>query len=406
MLYKISLNSLFLFFCFCFSTISIAANDKIFLDFYNMNVKDALHILAKFNKQDILISQHVSGIVSLRLNKMSHQEAFDLILTSHHLSKQRIGTVWFIAPRSELIDHQQEVLKRQAAWEEVMPLKTRIWKIHYAKAEDIVRLLQESNNSLLSKRGQIRGDNRTNIIYVKDTERQLQEAEFLIKKLDVFAQQVLIEVRLVSIDHDYERALGVHFALNMADSGKMSNNSMPYSLAVLKLANNSELDVQLAALEREGHAELISSPRLFAANQQLASIEAGEEIPYQEVSDGGGTAVAFKKAVLSLKVTPQIMPEGQVLLQLQINQDRASSRMVLGVPAISTRQIVTSILAKNGQTVVLGGIYESNYERGEQRMPFLGKIPLIGWFFKQQSRAYNKRELLVFVTPKIIPQAG
>jgi type IV pilus assembly protein PilQ len=173
-------------------------------------------------------------------------------------------------------------------------------------------------------------------------------------------------------------------------------------LSVLKLANGSFLDMQLAALENEGHGELISSPSLFTANQQTASIESGEEIPYQEVSKSGATGIVFKKAVLSLKVTPQIMPGNHVLLQLQVNQDKPNNRMVLGVPAISTRQISTHILVKSGQTVVLGGIYETNKEKGQQRIPFLGKIPIIGWLFGQRNVSENKRELLIFVTPKII----
>jgi type IV pilus assembly protein PilQ len=160
--------------------------------------------------------------------------------------------------------------------------------------------------------------------------------------------------------------------------------------------------VQLSALENEGHGELISSPSLFTANQQTASIESGEEIPYQEVSKSGATSVAFKKAVLSLKVTPQVMPDHQVMLELQVNQDKPSNRMVLGVPAISTRQMSTHILIKNGQTIVLGGIYESDKEAGQRRIPFLGKIPLVGLLFRHQNSVLRKRELLIFVTPKII----
>ena len=160
--------------------------------------------------------------------------------------------------------------------------------------------------------------------------------------------------------------------------------------------------MELSALENEGHGELISSPSLFTANQQTAFIESGEEIPYQEISRSGATGVAFKKAVLSLRVTPQVMPGNQVLLQLQINQDKPSNRVVLGVPAIATRQISTHILIKSGQTIVLGGIYEENKENQQQGIPFLCKIPLVGWLFKQQNVTHSKRELLIFVTPKVM----
>ena len=173
-------------------------------------------------------------------------------------------------------------------------------------------------------------------------------------------------------------------------------------VSLIKLANGKSLAVELAALEKSGHGELISSPSLLTLNQQTASIESGEEIPYQETSGSGATSVTFKKAVLSLKVTPQVMPGNQVMLQLQVNQDKPNKRMVLGVPSISTRQMNTNILVKNGETVVLGGIYESNHEREEQEIPFLGKIPLVGWLFQQQNILNNKRELLIFVTPRVI----
>ncbi|HSW71329.1 MAG TPA: type IV pilus secretin PilQ, partial [Gammaproteobacteria bacterium] len=168
------------------------------------------------------------------------------------------------------------------------------------------------------------------------------------------------------------------------------------------LADNSLLDVKLAALENAGHGELISSPSLFTANQQLASIEAGEEIPYQEASSSGATTVVFKKAVLSLKVRPQLLPGKKILLQLHINQDRPNTRLVLGVPTISTRQLLTNVLIPNGQTVVLGGIYEINKEKSKETFPFLAKLPLVGSFFQLNKQRHNKRELLIFVTPRVI----
>jgi type IV pilus assembly protein PilQ len=223
-------------------------------------------------------------------------------------------------------------------------------------------------------------------------------------------QQILIEARLASVDDDYERELGVHFDLNQggAEANVGLQTKLPkeqaksYSLAIAKLADGSLLDVKLTALENAGHAELISSPSLFTANQQTASIEAGEEIPYQQMSDSGGTAVVFKKAVVGLSVTPQILPGNKVLLQLKINQDRPSNKMVLGMPTISTHQMTTSVLVKNGQTIVLGGIYEANKEKGEQGVPLINRVPLLAWLFKQQNIKENKRELLIFVTPKIM----
>lgn len=320
-----------------------------------------------------------------------------------------MGNTWLILPHAELLRRQQDELKLQMSYEEMAILSTRIWQIHYAKADDIARLIQDSTTSLLSKRGHVRVDARTNSVCVQDTAEHLQEIAALIKRLDIPVQQVLIETKLASVDYDTERELGLNFSVQypsdpVSPVQQLTRAPKRYSLAVAKLADGSILDAQLSALENEGRGELISSPSLFTANQQTAQIESGEEIPYQEVSESGGTAVAFKKAVLRLKVTPQIMPGNRVLLQLQINQDKPSNRIVMGVPAINTRQIMTNVLVGNAETIVLGGIYESNHEQAEQRIPFLGKIPLVGWLFKQQNVTHSKRELLIFVTPKIIPQ--
>jgi len=289
-----------------------------------------------------------------------------------------------------------EELKTQEVVLQTELLVTRLWQMHYAKAEDMAHLLQDDHHSLLSSRGHVHADTRTNILCIQDISAHIKELDRIIKKLDIPVQQVLIEARLVSMDSDFERQLGINFMLH--DAVEPTH----YSLAIAKLANQDLLDVRLAALENEGHGELLSSPSLFTANQQTAFIESGEEIPYQEVSKSGATSVAFKKAVLSLKVTPQIMPGNRVLLQLQVNQDKPTTHLILGVPTITTRQINTSVMVKSGQVIVLGGIYELNKEQNQQRIPFLGKIPLVGWLFTQQNNIENKRELLIFVIPKVL----
>jgi len=349
--------------------------------------------------------------VSLQLQNALPQDVFHLILTSQGLTTLQTGNILYVAPQAEIVSRKAEDAKLQESMDDLANITTKVWQIQYAKAEDVSHVLQDNSTSLLSKRGHVRVDARTNTLCVQDIAKNLAAVARLIQKLDVPVQQVLIEARLASVDSDFERELGVGFTTQLATSaatplpigvGGALQSGARFSLAVAKLADGSLLDVLLAAMENEGKGELISSPSLFTANQQTASIESGEEIPYQEISLSGGTGVAFKKAVLSLKVTPQILPGNKVLLQLQVNQDRPSNRIVLGVPAISTRQITTSILVKNGQTLVLGGIYELNKEHNEQRIPFLGKIPLVGLLFQQQNAKENKRELLIFVTPKII----
>jgi type IV pilus assembly protein PilQ len=393
----------------CNAVSAFNENKKISLDLQNAPIQEAIHILAKWCDMDVVISSQIEGVVTLHLKNSSAIEAFDHVLSSHDLIKWKTNHSWFVGTQEEFLQRKQEDLKLQNTLAESSILVTRVWQIHYAKAEDLARILQDNTNTLLSARGHVRVDARTNMLCVQDVENHMLEIDRLLRRLDVPVQQVLIKARLASVDSDFERELGVDFnVLSPTGNAGVSSDSpafssaKQYALTVAQLADGSMLDVQLSALENEGHGELISSPSLFTANQQTASIESGEEIPYQEVSKSGATSVAFKKAVLSLKVTPQVMPDHQVMLELQVNQDKPSNRMVLGVPAISTRQMSTHILIKNGQTIVLGGIYESDKEAGQRRIPFLGKIPLVGLLFRHQNSVLRKRELLIFVTPKII----
>jgi type IV pilus assembly protein PilQ len=384
-------------------------SQKLSLDLRQVNLPAALRIIAKFMHLNLVLSPAITGVVSLHWRDVDANDAFHLLLTSQGLSQWSQGDLWFVAPYRELMRRKEEELKLQEVLIASAPLMARTWQIRYAKAEEIAQLLQNNHDSLLSKRGDLRVDPRTNSLYVKDIGKSLALVANFIQQFDRPVQQVLIEARLASVDSDFERELGLTFSVQNPDLSREKHSApaapilVPrFSLAVATLVNGSQLDVALSALEDAGRGELISSPSLFTANQQTASIESGEDIPYQETSANGATSVAFKKAVLSLKVTPQIMPNNKVMLQLKVNQDRPSSRIVLGVPAISTRQIETNVMVENGQTLVLGGIYEVNKENGEQRIPFLSKIPIIGLLFQLQRTKENKRELLIFVTPKII----
>lgn len=372
---------------------------KISLDLKNVSIQDALHSLAKIIGMNLVLSQEVHGSVSLYLQDSSPQDALEFLLASNDLIKLHEGKTWFVTSRAQLLSRKQEEQKLRIASEEAATMVTRVWQIHYAKASELAHLLQENTHSLLSPRGHVRVDLRTNMLCVQDIGIRMSEIDRLIKRLDIPVRQVLIEARLASVDSQFEKQLGVDFSIYNTEIPAANGH---YSVMLAKLADGSALDVRLTALENAGHAELISNPSLFTANQQTASIEAGEEIPYQEVSKSGATSVAFKKAVLSLMVTPQIMPDNRVLLQLKINQDKPSSHLVLGVPTINTRQMSTNILLKNAQTVVLGGIYETDKENGQQGVPFLGTMPLVGFLFSQKNTVERKRELLIFVTPKII----
>lgn len=384
----------------CFFSQSYGSNQPISLDLQNTNLSDVIRLLAKSLHMNVIVSPAVKGAITLNIQNASPVYLLDMLLATHGLVKSKQGNIWLIAPHAEWIKRKQDEIKWQEVSEASVFLATRMWQIQYAKVEDIATVLQDERGSFLSKRGRVRMDGRTNSICIQESEERLAQIAKVIRYLDVPVQQIAISARLASVDSDFERELGIRFAVKSSKSEREDGGQ--YSLAVAKLADGSLLDVKLSALEKAGHAELISSPSLFTANREPASIEAGEEVPYQEVSESGGTAVTFKKAVLGLRVTPQILPGNKVLLQLQINQDRPSHKMVQGVPTISTRQMVTSVLVKNGETIVLGGIYETNEENGQQRLPFVGQLPLIGWLFKQQNTRQNKRELLIFVTPNII----
>lgn len=378
----------------------LAKTSNVTIDLQSANLSDAIRLLARFLHINVVVSPAVQGVVTLHLQDANPHQAFDSLLSSQGLASWQAGNIWFVAPRNELIKRKLEEIKWQEVSDASEPLMIRIWQIKYAKAQDIARLIKDDHTAFISRRGSIRVDSRTNVLCLQDTAEKAQAVQQMIEKLDVPIKQILIEARVVGIDSAFERELGIDFSLSSNTERHIQQGR--YSLAVVTLADSSLLDVKLAALENEGHAELISSPSLFTSNQQAASIEAGEEVPYQEVSESGGTAIVFKKAVMALRVTPQVLPGNQVQLQLQINQDRPSSRMVLGMPTIRTRQIITSVQLKTGQTVVLGGIYETSDESAEQRIPFLGKLPVVGYLFKQSELRHSKRELLIFVTPRVI----
>ena len=389
-----------------FATISNAFAAPISIDIQSINLADAVRLLAGYAHVNVIISPDVHGTTALRMSNAEPTNMLNSLLKTQGLAKSVHGNVWYIAPRATLIKSEQEESEWRSNAEAAAQLSSQTWKIHYARAIDIAEIVRGDAASLLSERGHLSVDARTNQMFVRDTSERLAVLNRLIHRLDIPVQQVLVEARLVSMDQDAERQLGIDFTVRQPDGGKdiRSDSRGKYSIAVARLPDGSMLDVRIAALEQQGRAELISSPSLFTGSQQEASIEAGEEVPYQEVSESGGTAVAFKKAVLGLKVTPQILPGGKVLLALKINQDRPAARMVLGVPTISTRQIVTNVQLKNGQTIVLGGIYEINHEQTQEGVPILGNIPIIGLLFTQRSQRNNKRELLIFVTPKIMPQ--
>lgn len=410
---------------------------RITLNFQNIEIRAVLQLLADFTGINIIVSNNVTGNITLRLNDIPWDQALDIILTTQNLDKRKTGNVMLIDTRESLGKIEEAELKNQQIIQKLEPIRSDLIQINYAKAADIAILIKDKQNSLLSERGKISVDARTNTLWIQDTGTKIEEVRNLLKQLDIPVKQVLIEARIVDVTKDFSEDLGIRWGvskpthlsgtLNGANqlqlpAGVLNPANVPVSqrlnldlaavpavgvpasvgIALARLGDNILLDLELSALESEGRAELISSPRLITTNQQAAVIESGQEIPYQEATSSGATAVAFKKAVLSLKVTPQITPDNKILMDLQINQDTPSSERFNGVPAIITKEIQTNVLVNNGQTIVLGGIYKQDKNKAIRRIPFLGSLPVLGPLFGNKKITYNDEELLIFITPRII----
>jgi len=416
---------------------------RLSLNFQNISVRAVLQLLAEFTGINIVASDSVQGDITLRLNDVPWDEALAIILKTQNLDQKRVGNILMIAPAAEMAAQEKAILENQKQVEELEPLRTELIRLNYAKAEAIANLLKDESTSLLTVRGNVSVDERTNTLLVKDTPATLVDVRKLIDKLDIPVQQVLIEARVVNVDTSFERDLGIQWGItkpnhvsgtltgasqmqqNLIDGNPVLDNvafperlnvNLPASIdsvaqtpsvgiALAKLGNGYLLDLELSAIETEGGGELISSPRLVTADQHPAYIESGEEIPYQEATSSGATAVEFKKAVLSLEVTPQITPDKKIIMDIKVNQDKQGTTEVLGTPTIDTREIKTNVLVNNGETIVLGGIYEESKTNNVQRIPFLGKIPLVGALFRNTDTTNERQELLIFITPKIVQQS-
>ncbi|CEG56447.1 type IV pilus secretin PilQ [Legionella fallonii] len=409
---------------------------RISLNFQNISIRAVLQLLADFTGINIVVSDKIKGDITLRLNDIPWDQALDIILTTQGLDKRKTGNVMLVDTKANLDKMEESKLKSQQIIARLEPIRSDLIQINYAKAADLAILIKDKQNSLLSERGKISVDVRTNTVWIQDTATKIEEVRELVKQLDVPVKQVLIEARIVEVSKDFSQDIGIRWGIskpsalsgtlagaNQMQQGVTPANVTPFTdrlnldlvaapanlvtpatvgLALAKINDNILLDLELSALESEGRAELISSPRLITINQQSAVIESGQEIPYQEATSSGATAVAFKKAVLSLKVTPQITPDSKILMDLQINQDTASPQTFNGVPAILTKEIQTNVLVNNGQTIVLGGIYTQDKTKSINRIPFFGQLPVVGVLFRNTQIGLKNDELLIFITPKII----
>jgi type IV pilus assembly protein PilQ len=413
--------------------------ERLSLNFQSIEVRSVLQLLADFTGLNVVVSDSVGGTLTLRLKNVPWDQALDIILRTEGLAQRRNGNVIFIAPQQEIAQREQQQLAAAQQKQELAPLRTEYIQVNYAKAADLASIMQSEGTSLLSDRASVTVDQRTNTLLVRDTSNNLEQARQLVNRLDVPVRQVLIESRIVVANDDFNRELGVRFGVSgnatneqagVSGSGVVAgqyatqpgatapvngdyNVNLPVTnpagsigLALAELPFGSLLQLELSAMQAEGRGEIISTPRVITANQSEAVIEQGVEIPYQEASSSGATSVSFKKAVLSLTVTPQITPDDRVIMDLAITRDSVG-QIFANIPSVDTRELQTQVLVDNGETVVLGGIYEQDKNNTVNRVPFFSDLPVVGTLFKSTVRSNDKSELLVFVTPKIVKgQAG
>jgi type IV pilus assembly protein PilQ len=429
--------------------------ERLTLNFQDIETRAVLQLLADASGQNIVVSDSVTGNVTLRLQNVPWDQALDIVLRTKGLDKRRQDNVIIVAPSDELASREKADLAAKKDISELSPLRSEYLQVNYAKAADMAALIKGTGRSLLSARGTVAVDDRTNTLLLQDTSDRLADIRRLVATLDIPVRQVLIESRIVIVDDDFQRQLGAVLGFtgvtkngangvvtttgtaagtdqimgSALTNSAAGNGAFPVSIPTGTLAANRYnvnlpaptpagsialgvlgsdylVDLELSAAQTETRAEIISSPRVITANQKEASIEQGVEIPYQESAASGATSIQFKKAVLSLKVTPQITPDSRIILSLDVHDDEIGTVIVqsggINVPSITTRDITTQVLVNDGQTVVLGGILATTHRTDETKVPWLGDVPVLGNLFKQSTKTNNKDELLIFVTPKIV----
>lgn len=413
------------------------SGERISLSFQSIDVRSLLQIIADVADTNVVISDSVQGDIAMRLENVPWDQALDIILRTKGLGMRQQGNVMLIAPAGEIAAREKQELEALKQKTELAPLRSEIVQVNYAKATDMKALLSSAETSLLSERGRVSVDERTNTLLILETRDKIDEIRNVIARLDVPVRQVLIESRIVIANDDFARELGTRFGVStIGNSGSTTigmsgtntgsrdvvNGNIPSlddsyvvnlptsstpagSLAWTILGSDFLVDFELNALQEESRGEVISTPRVVTANGKQATIEQGREIPYQSSSGNSGTQTQFKKAVLSLTVTPQITPDNRVVMDLAVSNDSQGENVTTGVgsaPAIDTRKVDTQVLIRSGETVVLGGVFQEETTSASSKVPLLGDIPLLGALFKNSARGKSKRELLIFVTPKVL----
>jgi type IV pilus assembly protein PilQ len=429
------------------------SGEKLSLNFQNIEVRSLLQVIADFTNFNIVTSDSVTGGVTLRLKDVPWDQALDIILQAKGLGMRRSGNVLWIAPKDEIAQKEKLELESNAAIQSLEPLRTQSFQLNYTKAADIaVQLTGTGAARILSVRGSAMAEPRTNQLFVTDVPSKLEQVQGLITKLDIAVRQVLIEARIVEASDSFGKSIGVRLGgsdlrginggdagyalrngnriafggtydavsgttgesstaltttnttfVNLPAAGVGGYNPSTFAVSIFNSAANRFLNLELQALEADGKGKLVSSPRVVTADKTRALIEQGTEFPYQQATSSGATSVSFRRATLKLEVTPQITPEGNIILDLDISKDSRGETTAAGI-AINTKHIKTQVLVENGGTVVIGGIFELTEADSETRVPLLGDLPVVGNAFKTKTRSTSKQEMLVFITPKMVAE--
>jgi len=421
--------------------------EKLSLNFQNVEVRAVLQVIADFTGFNFITSDTVTGNLTLRLKDVPWDQALDTILQAKGLDMRKSGNVVWIAPRDELATKEKLALEAQAQIADLEPTRTESFQLNYQKAQAFQTILANPSQRILSKRGSMVTDPRTNTLFVQDTPSRLEAVRALVRKIDVPVRQVMIEARIVEASDTFTRNLGVRLGLNQTNAGSdtiagrgsprvfagasldsttagtgqiaavptlnnFTNVNLPagnisgalpgvFSVILFNESFTRFLNLEISALQADGKGKIISTPRVITADQVEATIEQGTEIPYQQATSSGATAVQFKKATLSLKVKPHITPDDNIIMSLNIHKDSRGQETTAG-PAIDTKQITTEVLVQNGGTVVIGGIYSQAETDATTKIPVLGDVPYVGFLFRQNAKRDDKSELLIFISPRII----
>ena len=429
------------------------SGQRLTLNFQNIEIRALLQIIADFSDFNVVTSDSVAGSVTLRLKDVPWDQALDIILQSKGLDKRRSGNVLLIAPKDELAAKEQVDLEAKKKIADLEPVHTQAFQLNYTKAADVAAALlgnstgaSGSASRVLSARGTVLAEPRTNQLFVSDIPSKLEEVQAMIARIDIASRQVMIEARIVEASDNFGRALGVklgtlsnsfhvggsqfvgvggNYNAVATETGQTTTSTFPltdgqfvnfpaqagvvsstataasFALSLFSASASRFLNLELSALEEDGSGRIISSPRVITADQVQAVVEAGEELPYQQATSSGATSVSFQKAQIRLQVTPQITPEGNVILDVDVNKDSVGRSTSAGF-AIDTKHVKTTALVENGGTVVLGGLFQQNESNVVDKVPFLGDIPVLGNLFKSTSKLVTRTELLIFITPRII----